>query len=176
MKSNKSLNLTLNIFLSTLLVLASCTKKSETETATQETPPTDTTTTPTDTAKTETTGQPTTATGGTNMDVTELKIEDVTVGSGVEAKTGKAVTVHYTGRLLDGTKFDSSHDRNSPFTFNLGAGEVIQGWDKGVAGMKIGGKRKLTIPSALGYGARGAGGVIPPNAGLVFDVELLGVK
>jgi FKBP-type peptidyl-prolyl cis-trans isomerase len=86
------------------------------------------------------------------------------------------VDVHYTGWLLDGTKFDSSVDRGKPFSFHLGAGEVIRGWDEGVAGMKVGGKRKLRIPAELGYGARGAGGVIPGNATLIFDVELLGVK
>lgn len=105
-----------------------------------------------------------------------LKIEDEKVGTGAEAVAGKSVTVNYVGTLLDGTKFDSSYDRNQPFTFNLGAGEVIKGWDQGVAGMKIGGKRKLTIPSDLGYGAAGAPPVIPPNATLVFEVELLGVK
>lgn len=106
----------------------------------------------------------------------ELQIEDLVVGTGDEAVAGKSVTVHYTGTLTDGTKFDSSLDRNEPFTFNLGAGEVIQGWDQGVAGMKVGGKRKLTIPASLGYGEQGAGGVIPPNATLIFDVELLEVK
>ena len=104
-----------------------------------------------------------------------LTIEDVTVGSGAAAAAGQNVTVHYTGWLTNGTKFDSSKDRNDPFVFPLGAGRVIKGWDEGVQGMKVGGKRKLTIPPALGYGARGAGGVIPPNATLVFEVELLGV-
>jgi len=113
---------------------------------------------------------------GGSMDVSELKIEDEVVGTGPEAKAGMEVTVHYTGTLLNGAKFDSSRDRSEPFAFPLGAGRVIQGWDKGVAGMKVGGKRKLTIPSSMGYGTSGAGGVIPPNAGLVFDVELLGVK
>ena len=98
------------------------------------------------------------------------------MGDGPEAKAGQQVTVHYTGWLQDGTKFDSSLDRNDPFAFRLGAGQVIQGWDQGVAGMKVGGKRKLTIPSHLGYGERGAGGVIPGRATLVFEVELLGVK
>ncbi len=105
----------------------------------------------------------------------ELQIEDVKVGEGDEAKAGQTVNVHYTGWLTDGTKFDSSVDRGQPFRFPLGAGRVIRGWDEGVAGMKVGGKRKLTIPPEMGYGARGAGGVIPPNATLVFEVELLGV-
>ena len=106
----------------------------------------------------------------------ELKIEDVKAGTGAIAAAGKRVTVHYTGTLTDGKKFDSSLDRKEPFTFNLGAGQVIQGWDQGVAGMKVGGKRKLTIPAHLGYGERGAGAVIPPNATLLFDVELLKVE
>jgi len=105
-----------------------------------------------------------------------LKYEDLEEGTGTEAAAGNKVTVHYTGWLEDGTKFDSSHDRSDPFRFSLGAGMVIKGWDEGVAGMKIGGKRKLTIPSNLGYGANGAGGVIPPNATLIFDVELLEVN
>ena len=109
------------------------------------------------------------------MSQTELLIEDLTVGEGSEAVSGKEVTVHYTGWLTDGEKFDSSKDRKQPFTFPLGAGHVIKGWDQGVVGMKVGGVRKLTIPAALGYGARGAGGVIPPNATLVFDVELLDI-
>ena len=104
-----------------------------------------------------------------------LIIEDVTVGEGAVAAAGQKVTVHYTGWLTNGTKFDSSKDRNDPFVFPLGRGRVIKGWDEGVQGMKVGGKRKLTIPPALGYGARGAGSTIPPNATLVFEVELLGV-
>jgi FKBP-type peptidyl-prolyl cis-trans isomerase FkpA len=108
--------------------------------------------------------------------VTELKIEDTKVGTGDEAVTGKSVTVHYTGWLTDGTKFDSSKDRGQPFTFQLGGGQVIKGWDQGVVGMKVGGVRKLTIPASMGYGDRGAGGVIPPGATLVFEVELLGVN
>ncbi|MEN3365285.1 MAG: FKBP-type peptidyl-prolyl cis-trans isomerase FkpA [Burkholderiales bacterium] len=109
-----------------------------------------------------------------------LQYEDVKVGTGEEAQAGNQVTVHYTGWLQNpdgsaGNKFDSSKDRNDPFDFPLGAGHVIKGWDEGVQGMKVGGVRKLIIPSALGYGARGAGGVIPPNATLIFEVELLGV-
>jgi FKBP-type peptidyl-prolyl cis-trans isomerase FkpA len=104
-----------------------------------------------------------------------LVIEDLVVGDGAEATAGQHVTVHYTGWLTDGRKFDSSKDRNDPFQFALGARHVIAGWDEGVQGMKIGGTRKLTIPSDLGYGPRGAGGVIPPNATLVFEVELLGL-
>ena len=104
-----------------------------------------------------------------------LTIEDLILGEGAAAAAGQSVTVHYTGWLTTGAKFDSSKDRNDPFVFHLGAGQVIRGWDEGVQGMLIGGKRKLTIPPELGYGARGAGGVIPPNATLVFEVELLGV-
>lgn len=108
--------------------------------------------------------------------VTELKIEDLQVGEGQEAVAGDMVSVHYTGWLTDGTKFDSSVDRGTPFEFDLGAGMVIAGWDQGVVGMKVGGKRKLTIPSSLGYGDRGAGALIGPGATLIFDVELLAIK
>lgn len=105
-----------------------------------------------------------------------LEIEDQIVGDGEEAVAGQTVEVHYTGWLTDGTKFDSSHDREQTFSFKLGGGQVIAGWDQGVAGMKIGGARKLTIPPELGYGERGAGGVIPPGATLVFKVELIGLS
>ncbi|MBI5790296.1 MAG: FKBP-type peptidyl-prolyl cis-trans isomerase [Rhodocyclales bacterium] len=105
-----------------------------------------------------------------------LIIEELVVGEGAEATAGQQVSVHYTGWLTNGKKFDSSKDRNDPFEFALGARHVIAGWDEGVQGMKIGGTRKLTIPPELGYGARGAGGVIPPNATLVFEVELLGLS
>jgi peptidylprolyl isomerase len=108
-------------------------------------------------------------------EVTALQIKDLTVGRGAEATAGKRVSVHYTGTLTNGTKFDSSLDRGTPFEFTLGAGEVIQGWDKGVAGMKVGGKRHLIIPPSLGYGASPVGS-IPANSTLVFDVELLGIK
>ena len=104
-----------------------------------------------------------------------LKYEELTEGTGEVATAGTRVSVHYTGWLTDGQKFDSSKDRNEPFEFSLGAGMVIRGWDEGVQGMKVGGVRKLTIPPQLGYGVRGAGGVIPPNATLVFEVELLDV-
>jgi FKBP-type peptidyl-prolyl cis-trans isomerase FkpA len=115
--------------------------------------------------------------------ITELQMVDTKIGAGDEARPGRVVRVHYTGWLYDaskgdkrGAKFDSSKDRNDPFEFPLGGGQVIPGWDKGVAGMKVGGTRVLTIPPSMGYGARGAGGVIPANATLVFEVELLEVK
>jgi FKBP-type peptidyl-prolyl cis-trans isomerase FkpA len=115
------------------------------------------------------------ASPGVTAPVTALKIEDKTIGTGAAAKAGDLVTVDYTGWLTDGTKFDSSLDAGKPFQFTLGGGEVIAGWDQGVAGMKVGGVRVLTIPPDLGYGAAGAGGVIPPNATLVFEVKLLKV-
>jgi len=105
-----------------------------------------------------------------------LKYDDTVIGDGATAEKGQTVSVHYTGWLIDGEKFDSSKDRNDPFQFPLGAGRVIRGWDEGVQGMKVGGTRRLTIPPQLGYGAQGAGGVIPPNATLVFEVELLEIQ
>jgi FKBP-type peptidyl-prolyl cis-trans isomerase FkpA len=134
-------------------------------------------------AATKTQTSTTTEASTMTKEITELQKIDTQVGTGREAEPGFNVTVHYTGWLFDpaaegqkGKKFDSSLDRNQPFNFFLGGGQVIQGWDEGFAGMKIGGKRTLIIPSEMGYGARGAGGAIPPNATLIFDVELLDVK
>jgi len=129
------------------------------------------------------TSEPTEGAPMADTGVNQLQMVDTKVGTGAEAVSGRVVRVHYTGWLFDaakadkrGDKFDSSKDRNDPFEFPLGGGQVIPGWDKGFAGMKVGGTRVLTIPPAIGYGARGAGGVIPPNATLVFEVELLEVK
>ena len=122
------------------------------------------------------TSAPTKVTGPGTKTADGLEYWDIKVGTGATAQSGQTVKVHYTGWLTNGKKFDSSVDHGQPFSFRLGAGEVIKGWDEGVAGMKVGGKRQLRIPPELGYGARGAGGVIPPNATLIFDVELLGVQ
>jgi FKBP-type peptidyl-prolyl cis-trans isomerase len=110
------------------------------------------------------------------VEETQLKIEDLTEGQGTEVKSGDTVTVHYTGTLTNGTKFDSSLDRGEPFTTQIGVGAVIKGWDQGIVGMKIGGKRRLTVPSSLAYGETGAADSIPPNATLIFEIELLDVK
>jgi peptidylprolyl isomerase len=135
--------------------------------------PSSVTATPTasSTPKKTTTGANKVVTTSSGLKYTELK-----VGTGATPKTGQTVLVHYTGTLENGTKFDSSRDRGVPFEFSLGTGQVIKGWDEGISTMKVGGRRKLIIPPKLGYGARGAGGVIPPNATLIFDVELLGIK
>lgn len=119
--------------------------------------------------------EPTKVTGKPKTTASGLQYWDITVGTGATAAAGKTVKVHYTGWLTNGKKFDSSLDRGEPFAFSLGAGQVIKGWDEGVAGMKVGGKRQLRIPPELGYGARGAGNAIPPNSTLIFDVELLDV-
>jgi FKBP-type peptidyl-prolyl cis-trans isomerase len=122
------------------------------------------------------TSSPTKVTGKPKTTSSGLQYWDIVVGTGATAVAGKPVKVHYTGWLTNGKKFDSSVDRGQPFVFPLGGGQVIKGWDEGVAGMKVGGKRQLRIPPELGYGARGAGGAIPPNATLIFDVELLEVS
>ncbi len=122
------------------------------------------------------TDKPSTTSATKNTKMTDLKIEDIKVGTGAEVKSGDTVAIHYTGTLTDGTKFDSSVDRGQPFVTQIGVGRVIKGWDLGVVGMKVGGKRKLYIPSSMAYGEMGAGGVIGPNADLIFDVELLEIK
>jgi FKBP-type peptidyl-prolyl cis-trans isomerase FkpA len=158
-----------------VLLLAGCnqssTTTSTTSTAGTSTPPAAHESTGTHMSE----GQP--AAGAASMVTTAsgLQYQDIVLGDGATAQSGNTVTVHYTGWLTDSTKFDSSRDSGRPFSFVLGQGQVIRGWDEGVAGMKVHGRRKLVIPPHLGYGAQGAGGVIPPNATLVFDVELLDV-
>jgi FKBP-type peptidyl-prolyl cis-trans isomerase len=162
---------------------SSCQKREEpaADAATEATP----TVAPTDTSQVESIAPTAPAPSSKEAEVNDpeltttasgLKYKDLTAGTGAAAAKGKVARVHYTGWLVDGTKFDSSLDRNEPFEFPVGGGRVIKGWDEGVAGMKVGGKRRLVIPPDLGYGAAGAGGVIPPNATLVFEVELLEVK
>ncbi len=108
--------------------------------------------------------------------MSQLKIEDLKIGTGPAVKSGDTVIINYVGTLENGTKFDSSYDRHQPFETQIGVGQVIEGWDKGVIGMQVGGKRRLTIPPEMGYGAQGAGNLIPPNATLIFEVELVGIK
>lgn len=163
-------------------LIVACTQQSDTPqtsnpgnpTTTPSVPATQTNATATPTPQ----ATPTTTTNGQKTITTAsgLKYVDLKVGTGPTPKPGQIVIVHYTGTLENGTKFDSSRDRNEPFGFPLGAGQVIKGWDEGLSTMKVGGRRQLIIPASLGYGASGAGGVIPPNATLIFDVELLGVK
>jgi peptidylprolyl isomerase len=160
-----TLSTTLITALAIIVMASACTKKSE------ESKTTETTTTTTQAAN------PTGAAAGAAANTATAKVESVdsVVGKGAEAVNSKSVTVHYTGTLKDGTKFDSSVDRKEPFTFTLGSGQVIKGWEQGIVGMKVGGKRKLTIPPELAYGAN-AVGAIPANSTLIFDVELLEVK
>lgn len=169
MKTKNLITLAITVSLST--VITACTDTSEA---------TKVTTAPVSASATTPVTPP--ASASTNT-ITALTKNDVKVGTGAEAKSGQTVSVHYTGWLYDtaaadnhGKQFDSSRTRGTPFQFPLGAGRVIKGWDQGVAGMKVGGQRTLIIPADLAYGARGAGGAIPPNATLVFDVELMGVK
>lgn len=160
--------LTVGLMLALAIALAGCGSKADQPSIA---------TTPTDQSATQPqqTTPPETQTPTQTADVTELKIEDLVVGKGVAAKTGNLVTVHYTGWLTDGTKFDSSVDRGQPFQFQLG-GNVIDGWNQGVVGMKLGGKCKLTIPPSMGYGEPGYPPVIPPNATLIFEIEMLKIN
>ena len=160
--------LTAGLMLGLVIALAGCGSTAD-QSSTTTTPTDQSATQPQQTTPTETQTPTQTA------DVTELKIEDLVVGKGVAAKTGDVVTVHYTGWLTDGTKFDSSVDRGQPFQFQLG-GNVIDGWNQGVVGMKVGGKRKLTIPPSMGYGEPGYPPAIPPNATLVFEIEMLKIN
>jgi FKBP-type peptidyl-prolyl cis-trans isomerase len=150
--------------LATIVMASACTKKEEVKT-----------TETTNTTQAAATPVSADASAAANAAAPKVEMQDTVVGKGAEAVNGKSVTVHYTGTLKDGTKFDSSVDRKEPFTFTLGAGQVIKGWEQGIQGMKVGGKRKLTIPPELAYGAN-AVGAIPANSVLIFDVELLEVK
>jgi FKBP-type peptidyl-prolyl cis-trans isomerase len=150
--------------LATIVMASACTKKEEVKT-----------TETTNTTQAAATPVSADASAAANAAAPKVEMQDTVVGKGAEAVNGKSVTVHYTGTLKDGTKFDSSVDRKEPFTFTLGAGQVIKGWEQGILGMKVGGKRKLTIPPELAYGAN-AVGAIPANSTLIFDVELLEVK
>jgi FKBP-type peptidyl-prolyl cis-trans isomerase len=162
-RSGSALTLALAVALMATLAVSGCSSPAST--------------TPSEPAKTEAPAtQPAPSTPAPAEQATGLKMEDTVVGTGAEAKPGDTVTVHYTGYLTDGTKFDSSLDSGQPFQFTIGQGRVIPGWEQGIPGMKVGGKRKLTIPPELGYGAQGAGSDIPPNATLVFEVELLAVN
>ncbi len=160
LRLNLSLIATLVTLVASALAFNACTKKTDDATKSAATA---------ETAKAGTAAK-------VEADPTDLMIEDLAVGTGTVATTGKMVSVHYTGWLKDGTKFDSSVDRDQPFSFPLGGGQVIQGWDKGVEGMKVGGRRKLTIPYQMAYGEGGRPPVIPPKATLIFEVQLLEVK
>ncbi|MEW5702289.1 MAG: FKBP-type peptidyl-prolyl cis-trans isomerase [Candidatus Zixiibacteriota bacterium] len=155
-----------------LVVIAGCAKKEAAPPAESQTPATQP---PAEPAQAMAPGIPQVS-GDTVTTPSGLKYIEMTVGTGATPQTGQMVLAHYTGWLTDGTKFDSSRDRGQPFPFPLGQGRVIKGWDEGLATMKVGGRRLLIIPPDLGYGARGAGGVIPPGATLVFDVELVGIQ
>lgn len=171
---SKSLIITIAAIIIVFIVILFMKKQSNTETGLDTTP----TTTPRPTINISANPvQTTQQTSGSVMTLAGgLKIQDIVVGIGEEAKNSKTLSMHYVGTLENGTKFDSSLDRGQPFSFVIGAGEVIEGWEKGVLGMKVGGKRRLIIPPALGYGSTGAGNLIPPNATLIFEVELLAVK